>query len=246
MKQKIAPVLVSYHTIRWIKVGIRSYLKYFPKHQIIVVDNNPDPGDARWTSECEQERDFLNGCPNVLLLKNESRDKSHGSGIDNACSWCRNNGVELMLHFEPDCLIQGTVWFEELLANIEKGASMTGSHRKSYGPIHITPSIWNVKEVIASFTAQPRKNDMQHPLFHKLVDMRALKEEIVNYDKRRWFWHAINWDTAQKNWFNAAVQGKAVLARETGDFHHYWGGSAFHRNHHLLNQDSQMSDLLYD
>lgn len=243
MEQAVLPVLISYHTDRWIKVALRSYRRHFPDGMVLVIDNNPAPGAPGWTPLCEQERAWLRARPDVLLVVNEAPHKGHGTGMDCALAWCLENDVEAMLHFEPDCLITGTRWFEALQDALDAGAWMAGSHRKLYGPIHPAPSLWRTREVRASFEIQHRGDDVQHPRFRELFDLDWLVEAIRN-DGGRWEWWRDHWDTAQKAWFLAAVYGKATLVAETPDFHHYWGGTGTHRDHPALTEDPRIVALL--
>jgi len=128
-----------------------------------------------------------------------------------------------MLHFEPDCLIDGVEWVNKLLEATEKGIWMAGSHRKWYGPIHPTPSIWNLDQIRASFVEQPRGSDVHHPRFHKLMDMKGLFSQLQPREMAYWrSW----WDTAQKPWFDAAIHDKTLLVEESPDFRHFWQGSS--------------------
>lgn len=81
MRQEVAPVLVAYHTWRWIKVAVGSYQRHFPGDPLLIVDNNPAPGQPGWQAACEAERAWLRSRPNVTLLTNEGADKRHGAGF---------------------------------------------------------------------------------------------------------------------------------------------------------------------
>lgn len=246
MEQAVLPVLVSYHTDRWIRVALRSYRHHFPEGPILVVDNNPEQGEPGWTPRCEQERAWLRGRPDVLLVKNERPRKKHGTGIDRAVAWCRDHEVAFLLHFEPDCLVSGRRWFDDLWAAVESGAWMAGSDFKWYGPIHPTPSLWRVSEIRASFEAQPRGDDVRHRRFRDLFDLDGLVADRRADGDEHWEWWRDHWDTAQKAWFEAAVHDRARLVRTPGDFHHYWCGSTVHRDHPALADDPRLASLLAD
>jgi hypothetical protein len=161
--------------------------------------------------------------------------------MDHAAQWCRTNGIRWMLHFEPDCLISGVEWMNRLLDATTKDIWMAGSHRKSYGPIHPTPSVWDVNQIQSSFQEQPRGSDMGHPRFHELVDMKDLMAQ-ARVEKLESYW-ASWWDTAQKPWFDAAIHDKALLVEDSPDFHHFWRGSSSNRDPRRIG-DSRVNQYL--
>src|ERR1044072_5720923 len=99
------PVLVSYHTIYWVRVAVGSYLEHFPGDRILVVDNNPKRGESGWGPACERERRWLASHPSIILLATpapapSSWRRSHGAGLDLALEWCRRNGKPVLLVME--------------------------------------------------------------------------------------------------------------------------------------------------
>lgn len=229
---KAVSMLVAFHTVDWIRVAVTSYLEAFPEDRLLVVDNNPRPGEPGWRIECDRERLWLAAHPAVDLVENRARPdlqdgrRTHGSGIDAALAWCRKRGVDVLVHFEPDCLITGRQWRQNLLDAIAQGAWMAGTHRKVYGVIHPTASAWRVDKVQASFRPTPRAADVRNTRFGELVDLEPLRTETE--PKGAWFWCERNWDTAEKAWFEAALEGRTALVGEEG-FHHYWLGSTDRR-----------------
>jgi hypothetical protein len=229
---RVVPVLVAYFTADWIQVAITSYLHHFPDERVLVVDNNPRPGEVGWLPLCERERHWLFSHPRVDLLANpllpspDDNYAPHGLGIDAAIAWCRDRGADVLLHFEPDCVIEGRQWRENLLRAISEGAWMAGSVRKVYGPIHPTPSAWQVDQVHASFAARERALDESHPMFHELYQLAVLKALCRHPDE--WSWCERFWDTGEKPWFTAAVNGRTTLV-DAPDFRHYWKGSTTNR-----------------
>ncbi|HUY32310.1 MAG TPA: hypothetical protein VMV69_05980 [Pirellulales bacterium] len=242
MSQEVIPVLVAFHTARWIKVALRSYHRHFPHDRVVVVDNNPRPGEPGWEPACDTERDWLRSCSDVTLLSNDGPDKRHGAGIDVALDHCRTIGAEIMLHFEPDCLVTGSDWYEELWRPLNGGAWMAGNHCKLYGPIHPTPSMWRIDRVAGSFVDRPRGADADHPRFAELFDLARLLDHVRVEAPQLESWWRENWDTGQHNWFHAAAAGRAALAKTTGDFHHYWRGSML-PEHPALTNDPRVVEL---
>ena len=239
----VVAAMVSHYTVQWIRVGLGSFRDHFPREMVVVVDNNPERGEPGWNPLVDAERAWLRARPDILLIKNHSPDKRHGTGMDVALDWCRSNDAGLFLHIEPDCLISGTRWFEGLRDAIDAGAWMAGGHRKLYGPIHPTPSLWRVGEVADSFEIQPRGPDADHPRFRELVGIDWLVE-AVRCDGGPSEWWRDHWDTAQKAWFRAALHGRAAFVAELPDFRHFWGATNAHRHHPALSEDPRMVALL--
>ena len=222
--QPVMPVFVSWNTRRWMPVGLGSFRKHFPSWQVLVVDNNPERGEENWNTDHEAEREWLQSQSGVIVIKHSGPVRTHGAAVDTAVKWCRLNKVSYMLHLEPDCLISGTKWYESLCRGIDSGAWMVGSHRKEYGPIHPTPSLWKVDEIRTSFDYASRIPDEQHPRFSELFGREWLLDAIAKAGEDLEFW-TTTWDSGQQAWFRFAVEGKACFAVSAGDFRHFWAGS---------------------
>ncbi len=127
---RVVPALVAYHSADWIQVAIASYLEHFPEDRILVIDNNPRRGEPGWDPDCERERSWLRAHPRVdhaidtLAACSDDGVRIHGLGVDLAVQWCRDRGVDVLVHFEPDCVITGRRWRENLLRAIECGSWM--------------------------------------------------------------------------------------------------------------------------
>jgi hypothetical protein len=236
--EAILPVMVSYtvpypgmdtNPEGWecIKVALRSFHEHFPGRDVLVVDNdNDDPAHG-------PKREWLHAYPGAVVLRNPQtqtpafweahhprRNQHHGNGIDCGVDHCRRHGVPYMLHFEPDCFVKGTCWLEAMWQRIAEGAWMTGinwcSHSRQV--IHVCPSLWVVDTPACepSFARQPIEADRKHPRFGQLTRF--------SYGTRSWD----RWDTGQKNWWVAALAGKARWARPARhDFDHHGSGSGY-------------------
>jgi hypothetical protein len=220
--------MVAYHTADWIQVAIASYLEHFPEDRILVVDNNPRRGEPGWDSDCERERYWLRAHPrvdhvvNTLTACDGAGGRLHGLGVDLAVQWCRDRDADVLLHIEPDCVIEGRRWRENLLQAIERGSWMAGAHRKFYGSIHPTPSAWRIDRICSTFSGWERAADSRHPRYAELIDIARLRAEVEPLG--RWGWWEQFWDTGEKAWFDAAVHDAATLV-EAPDFRHFWNGS---------------------
>ena len=228
---KIVPVLVAFHTAEWIQVAVESYLDAFPEDRVLVVDNNPVRGEPGWGQDCERERFWLAAHPKIILVPNRAppgriTGRTHGEALNVAVEWCRGQGADVLVHFEPDCLVTGRRWRENLLDALERGAWMAGSHRKPWGSIHPTPSAWRVAELRATFEGQPRARDRPHARYAELVNEDAIRAETGPLGT--WPWWDLYWDTGERAWFHAAASDRAALV-ETPGLHHYWCGSTSNR-----------------
>ena len=224
VSQPVMPVLIAWNTRRWMPVGLGSFRKHFPFWQVLIIDNNPVIGEARWREDHEAERLWIRSQPGVIVVQNPGPSRTHGVAIDVAVEWCRRHRTEFLLHLEPDCLISGIRWYENLWRGIDSGAWMAGSHRKEYGPIHLTPSLWRVSEIRSSFDYANRLPDEGHSRFLELFRRDWLLNAITEAKQDTEFWRT-TWDTGQRAWFDCAVADKAFHAESTEDFEHFWFGS---------------------
>jgi hypothetical protein len=204
----------------------------------LVIDNNFDRWLSGYDHLVEAERvwigDWCSKDRHSHLEKIKFPKKNHGLAIDHAVNWCREHKIRWMLHFEPDCLIDGVEWANKLLEATKQDIWMAGSHRKSYGPIHPTPSIWDVNQVKHSFMEQLRRDDVNHPRFHEVMNMKNLMDQITDQERNYW---SNYWDTAQKPWFDCAIHDKAVLVEATPDFRHFWMGSTSNTDPNQVGDD---------
>jgi hypothetical protein len=213
-------------------VAVESYLELFPGDRLLVVNNNPRRGEPGWYPYCEGERAWLVSHPGVILIDNPRHGPlpdgrlDHGGGMDVALAWAREHGAGVLVHLEPDCLITGRQWRENLLRALAQGAWMAGGLRQSHGPIHPTPSAWRVAEVRASFRIGSWAEEERHPRFAELVHLAAL--EADRSPEGRWIRNIRYWDTGHRAWFAAAVHDRAALVEIPG-FRHYWYGSVWRR-----------------
>jgi hypothetical protein len=237
-KNGILPALISYTVPYadiltdtdgwdWIKIALRSFHVHFPGEKVLVVDN--DMEDERYAGK----RAWLHAHPDAIVIRNPAtrdfrfwkdhnpRDNHHhGTGIDLAVAYCRRQGYAFLLYFEPDCLVCGTVWVDNMWEGMERGAWVAGPNTASHSDriIHPCPSIWRIDSSCCrtTFLRQSKGVDRQHPLYPALT---GFDDVAMNWDA---------WDTAQKNWWVAALQGKAFRSHfPHREFIHYWNGSGF-------------------
>lgn len=200
----------------WTRISVGSFREHFPDHPLIVVDHNNNA----------PEREFILSS-GALLLDNPGKH-THGGGMDHALRWCLDNGHDVMVHFEPDCLITGRKWYDNLLEAIEDGYWMAGTVRIPFGPIHPCPSAWLCKTISRSFHVHHKGDDYLHPNYAHVIDNVDLTNWLnrvpPDWTHAEWYDFWVNhWDAGGKNWFEAAVEGRAELVNGDG-IHHYWYG----------------------
>jgi hypothetical protein len=223
---------VAFHSLYWIRVAVESYLEQFPGERLLVVDNNPRRGEPGWYPYCEEERAWLTDHLGVLLIDNPRQHTlpdgrlEHGGAMDVALAWAREHRAGVLVHLEPDCLITGRQWRDNLLGALAQGAWMAGGHRQSHGPIHPTPSAWRVAELRTSFRIGSWAEEKRHPRFAELVPLARLQADGT--PEGRWIRTVRSWDTGHRAWFAAAVHDRAALVEIPG-FRHYWYGSVWRR-----------------
>jgi len=220
--KKAAFVMVLYNdseSYDWTKISVTSFREHFPKAPLVAVDQNHNP----------KEVEFLKSQDAIII--NGKRGDQHGTGMDLAIQWCKGK-VDVMIHIEPDCIFLGRKWFDLLMSGVvDDGNWMSGSCQYEFGPIHPCPSAWDVNQVKHSFEYVSKRKDIYLPQHHKLIDFKALikdlhiKNEKHGYTKEQNHVFLYGWDTALKNWFEAASQGKAIKVETTNDFFHFWHGS---------------------
>jgi hypothetical protein len=234
VKNGILPALISYPVPYddmltdtdgwdWIKVSLRSFHDHFPGERVLVIDME----DERYAGK----RAWLHAYPDAIVIRNPvTRDvrfwkdhncnsnHHHGAGIDLAVDYVRRHGYGFLLHFEPDCLVTGRDWVERFWRDVQSGAWVAGGHIAAHSDrmMHVCPSMWRIDSpcCATTFLRQGKGTDRQHPYYATLT---GFDEVALNWE---------DWDTGQKNWWIAAIQGKAFRSyMPPGGLLHYWRGS---------------------
>lgn len=152
---KICTALVTYNKYNnfdWMRICVESYKNIFPDHQMVVVDHNRN----------REERKYLLSHKNLILLENpKAFDEklkywnTHGIGLDCATEWAKQNAYDAIVFIEPDCLITGPQWYENLVKQIESGKSLASIMRWhknwSGASYHPCGSIWRLLDIPGSF-----------------------------------------------------------------------------------------------
>ena len=233
-------VMVLYYDI-WPKILLRS-LRRYSDNEIILVNHlgKPVPEDYYDTnciilenkgsvmSVYETANKKTYQIPHYL-----SKSKSHGAGIDLAVHFLRERGDQYMVHIEPDCVVSGLTWLNELKAAAASGAIMAGSMHLPFGPIHPCPSIWDLRRLPGSFDTSLRDTGINFDVFN----YRQMCEWLINVGMDNggiWLWTHC-WDCGILNWYKAALMGKAVHTKTGDGFRHFFAGRMRPPNH--LNAD---------
>jgi hypothetical protein len=232
---KFLTAMVLHKSLDWIKTSIPLYRKYF-KEPLLVVNNSNDP----------KESQFATG-EKCVVIENRGRCM-HGDGVDKAVEYCRKHKIEGLVLIEPDCLINGDKWYQAITEPIKHGYWMAGTVKLPWGPIHPCPSAWNVNNIKFSFNATSRLYDAYHPKFLQLFNLNLLinilakqsdvdkygVKKLLGEDKTSNVFWLFMWDTGMKNWFEAAINNKAIHVSMTQDFKHLWHGNKRNPNNLLL------------
>ena len=137
-----------------------------------------------------------------------------------AVQWHREHKTQVMLYFEPDCLISSQEWYYALLGPLgDDGFWMTYSDAYDVGSANVCPSMWLVDKIPGTFNRTPYGDDLQSSLFN---------QHIVRSEKT---WHfqgqgesMRNWTTGGKNWFEFLKNGRTGRVPAEG-FSHFRDGT---------------------
>jgi len=246
--ENTAVVLINYATDAWLPIALNSFFEHFEAPRgVLLVDNDPTPNRHLCLYEQKYPVQILRDTRVTLPTDSFCLDhrRNHGAALDYVTEWVREHDYEYMLHFEPDCFIYGTAWWDGLKAGIDDGYSMAAIYAKPYGPLQPVPSLWKLADIAHSFRAQRRGSDQAHPRYAELYDttyVTSLPEtQRLAIAGPTWYDMWVNpatcmWDTAQKNWFDLAAQGRcwhvpprrldgemSDLNSATQFFHAWWG-----------------------
>jgi GT2 family glycosyltransferase len=223
---------VSYFSYGWTQECLNSIFKFIPDCKILLIDNNPSKFDdinrkksfancldskdkiLRSHNLCELERKWFSSKSNIIVLKTEKR-LDHGRAINLAAKWCWDNDIPIMIHLEPDCVITGKIWIENLLNALDNNYWMASGHQYPDGSLHITPSAWLIKKSFQlNFDWAMKNKDLEDPIYPVVCDVSKTEG-----------WHRIGWDVGFKAWFEIAKLNKAKHI-DAPDFIHFWGKSS--------------------
>lgn len=244
LPERVLPFLVNYRTGPWLAPFFASFFDYFAPCPFLVVDNDAEESAelSRLTSEMPHISTFKG-----QLHRHEADQNfidsttSHGAGMDCAAAWARTAGYSHILHLEPDCLVTSAAWWMEMATCMPRGVAMVGAHRKSYGPLHPTPSLWDLTAIEGSFRQQRRGDEVHHPRFSELFDLEGLLAKCrARGEPSHEEWFSRHWDTAQRCWFLLATQDRTMQVTSDG-FRHFWRGSA---KDPLHVEDTELLELL--
>lgn len=203
-----------------------------PDQKVLVVDNNPlskeyiaswpsifvDHGGVEFRKQVHQqvwsnywpfvkaEREFLKAQENVILIPSPEGCKDysyHGSCLDVACRWCDEHKYDYMILTDPDVLLRGSIWFEELCNSVDDNtwavANPTAPYFEHQFGMVLLPVIINVRRAVEymdkyNWTFDPVvPKDVSGNLLHNQWDKRRLKlpQEgltlVKHYDTAGWF-----------------------------------------------------------
>jgi len=142
-------VIISFYTLGWIQNLITTLWKLLPDSQLLIIDNNPNPGEENLfkirnyyqrherDSMIAAERYWLSLQPELIVLQQPDRNNlTHGNGLDFAMRWCLQNKINVMTHIEPDCFFDNAKWLEEQMDAIKQGNFLAGCFRYIWGSVN--------------------------------------------------------------------------------------------------------------
>jgi hypothetical protein len=229
-------MLASYFSFGWTQQCVHSLFKHCNKCPLLIIDNNPSNFD---TSErlqsysqarnsiskrmhhnryCDAEIHWIKQ-HNIHSVKTPAR-LWHGECINLAMQWCVKNKIKWLIHIEPDCVIHGNIWLDNLLKTRQDFWMAGGTKYNSAGindnSLHITPTIWSVENTHhLNFHNVLKGNDIYEPEYSQVYNHQA---SLGQYHER---W----WDTGSKAWYECAKRGKAKHV-STPDLWHLWQKSS--------------------
>jgi len=223
---RIAPVTISFFSLDN-SVQLIAQLKQHVSELIpIIIDNNPREEEYGYDEVCARESRILSVNQRVIYKRNtwepDIKVRSHGLGMDFALDFCKQYNFDWMLHIEPDCKVFGREWYDQLI-EIAPDYDVIAIFKTSFGPIQPCLSLWRVRSIKHSFKLQSMNTD--HPRFNELVSIPNLLKET---GMPKGYKIKLTWDTAQKNWFAAAVLDRCIVIGNPGDIAHIgWSSKRF-------------------
>lgn len=224
----IVAVVVPYFTYRWSRIFLRTFRMHFPDMPLLVIDNNPIPGETlirrrrhdhstKYFSICGLEKELYLRDPMVTHVRNpfpaSPTTKTHGHGMDLAVDWCRRHHVEMFLHLEPDSIVTGRKWYDNMITAVKAGAWIAMSSKTNYGAYIPTPGLFVTEHIRHSFGWVAKDGDLYHPAYKRLVDFSQFNVREYQHSLMR------NWDEGEKIWFEAARLQKFTHTENPDYFH---------------------------
>ena len=133
---KIGAVAVAFHTERFSKVFIESFLEYYPGIPLVIVDNN---------IKGEPETDYLQDiCKRrfITYLYGDPHEKEHGAGLDVGYEYFKAKKFDVILTLDIDTVIIGFGLIDEIKKALHDGYLIGGRYAASVdkGPVYVHPS----------------------------------------------------------------------------------------------------------
>jgi len=180
------------------KVTIKDYTKEMFLHDITE--------ENKWIKE--------NANRFIKVLEPQTRDLTHGAGIDLARKWCIDNNISTMTHIEPDCFFRNENWYHEHIDAIKHGYWMVSSFKVGHKsgldtklPLGIYACTILIKPTISKSFVFQHRDHYSDP-------------KIIGPGYR--FNSA--WDTGHAIWYHCAARNKALFIPNKNIWH--YGNSA--------------------
>lgn len=160
---KTVTFVVCFHTWPWIK----DCISCLSLENLVVVNNNPSKAedikgwylgrpDRSYNKFCAAEEEFVKSM-GLPVIRPDGAPLKHGQAMDFARDLFIDQGYDVMVHIEPDCIVSGNKWWSNLVGAIEDGYWMSSGDRDHRGYLRPCPSAWNLEKTRnLSFSFFPR------------------------------------------------------------------------------------------
>lgn len=164
-----ATIIVLHYTFGWTQSFLNSVKSHMPNHKIIVFNNNPFPdqkvtvtrcecGEANNANNlCQLELNFVKKHSSVQCVIEVPRSKerrieklpSHGDVLEYVFDWLEEQGYTTVMHLEPDCVVSGSKWFEDMTNSMKDNWLVGTGHLRSHGDYvtQMCPTLWSVNDI---------------------------------------------------------------------------------------------------
>jgi hypothetical protein len=194
----------------WARIVLPLFRDHFPDEFLAVVDHN-----------CGQHE--ILDLANVVLHTSDTENLGHGKGMQTGYEWLRDNGYDIMVHIEQDCIYSDRIWRDNIVGAIEGGAWVAGLAQHPWG-LQISASAWDIAQVKHSFCICPKGDDVLTEAHQRVINEKKIAESLISYGSpvEHYRFQLYKWDAGLKNWFHCAAENRAVVV-ETPNFRHVWG-----------------------
>jgi glycosyltransferase involved in cell wall biosynthesis len=196
--EKVSFVVVNFRTYLFTRLCLNSIRRYYPNHEIVVVDNSFPP---------DRSSEYLRQRQDLCLIVNSHVEQSHGEGLDRGLAAASG---EYVLTLDSDCHLTSGGLIEHLL---REGAAVVGC-----GLCH---------RVHPSIALYHRPTLLKHRLSFRPRPRSALEHWQDLPESSRGTFHEHTFEPGEYiDWFCRARGYPVILLANLGAYvDHFWIGS---------------------